>query len=66
MALQTNPNLNNQIIYELSVQNLTEQHNFQGVMDDLDRIQALGVDVVWLMPIHPRGEKMRLGPCGSP
>lgn len=66
MALQTNPNLNAQIIYELSVQNHTETHDFAGVIRDLDRICDLGVDVVWLMPIHPRGEKMRFGVCGSP
>ena len=66
MALQTNPNLNAQIIYELSVQNHTETHDFAGVIRDLDRIRDLGVDVVWLMPIHPRGEKMRFGVCGSP
>ena len=38
MALQTNPNLNAQIIYELSVQNHTETHDFAGVIRDLDRI----------------------------
>lgn len=66
MAVQTNPALQSQIIYELSVQNLTQQHNFEGVIADLDRIKDLGVDVVWLMPIHPRGEKMKFGVCGSP
>ena len=66
MAQQTNPALNSLIIYELSVMNLTEKHNFDGVIDELDRIRDLGVDVVWLMPIHPRGEKMKFGECGSP
>ena len=66
MALQTNWELNNKIIYELSVKNFSPSGDFQGVIDDLDRIKALGVDVVWLMPIHPRGEKMKFGICGSP
>lgn len=66
MALQTNRELNNKIIYELSVKNFSPSGDFQGVIDDLDRIRALGVDVVWLMPIHPRGEKMKFGICGSP
>lgn len=66
MALQTNPNLNAQIIYELSVQNHTETHDFAGVIRDLDRIRDLGVDVVWLMPIHPRGEKMRFASAAPP
>jgi glycosidase len=32
----------------------------------LDELKDLGVDVLWLMPIHPIGEKMRKGPIGSP
>ena len=66
MAKQTKKSINNLIIYELNIQTLTEGHDFRGVIDDLDRIKALGVDVVWLMPIHPRGEKNKLGKYGSP
>jgi hypothetical protein len=33
---------------------------------DLPRIQAMGVDVVWLMPIHPIGRVHRKGKLGSP
>ena len=33
---------------------------------DLDRIRALGTDVIWLMPIHPIGQKERKGDLGSP
>jgi glycosidase len=33
---------------------------------DLPRIRSLGVDVVWLMPIHPIGEDGRKGSRGSP
>ncbi len=66
MAKQTNKQLNNAVIYELSVQNLTDEGGFRGVIGDLDRIKALGVDVVWLMPIHPRGELNKLGTYGSP
>ena len=36
MAKQTNPNLNNLVIYELSVQNLTDQGDFDGVIGDLE------------------------------
>jgi cyclomaltodextrinase / maltogenic alpha-amylase / neopullulanase len=33
----------------------------------LDRLhQQLGVDVVWLMPIHPIGQVKRKGTFGSP
>lgn len=33
---------------------------------DLDRIKALGTDIIWLLPIHPTGEKHRKGTLGSP
>ena len=33
---------------------------------DLDRIRGLGTDIIWLMPIHPTGEKCRKGTLGSP
>ena len=32
----------------------------------MDRIAASGADVLWLMPIHPIGEKNRKGSLGSP
>ncbi len=32
------------------------QGKFTEVEDDLERIQALGVDVIWFMPIHPIGQ----------
>ena len=31
------------------------------VIPDLDRIKALGTDIIWLMPIHPIGEKKQKG-----
>ncbi len=36
------------------------------VTADLARIAALGVDVLYLMPIHPIGEAGRKGAMGSP
>jgi len=36
------------------------------VIDDLKRIKALGVDVIYLLPIHPIGRKDRKGSVGSP
>ena len=42
------------------------QGDFAGVTADLLRIKALGVDVIWLMPIHPIGRVQRKGSLGSP
>jgi maltooligosyltrehalose synthase len=36
------------------------------VESGLDRIRKLGIDAIWLMPIHPTGVKKRKGPLGSP
>ncbi len=54
------------IIYEVFVRNHTREGSFQALIPDLNRIKGLGVDVVWLMPIHPIGKVNRKGTLGSP
>lgn len=54
------------ILYEIFVRNFSESEDFDGIMKKLDDIEALGVDCIWLMPIHPIGEKNRKGEWGSP
>lgn len=66
MPADTNPMLQKQVIYSVFVRNHTKEGTFLSVIPDLDRIRDLGVDVVWLMPIHPTGEKGRKGTLGSP
>jgi glycosidase len=53
-------------IYEVNVRAFSPTGDFQGVTAGLDRIQAVGTDVVWLMPIHPVGVLNRKGSLGSP
>jgi glycosidase len=53
-------------LYELFVRDFSETGDFQGVVAGLDRVQATGAEVVWLMPIHPIGEVRRKGTLGSP
>jgi glycosidase len=53
-------------LYEVFVQDFSPQGNLRGVLDGLDRIEAAGADVVWLMPIHPIGVLNRKGTLGSP
>jgi len=57
--------LRNVVIYEIYVRNHSQQGNFQAVVNDLLRIKALGVDYIWLMPIHPIGKVNRKGSLGS-
>lgn len=56
----------NRVIYEVNVHAYSETHNFKGLENDLERLKDIGVDIVWLMPIHPIGEVNRQGELGSP
>ncbi|NQT63492.1 MAG: hypothetical protein HQ556_11080 [Candidatus Marinimicrobia bacterium] len=53
-------------IYEVFVRQHSQEGTFQGLIKDLDRIKALGIDLVWLMPVHPIGLENRKGSIGSP
>jgi len=55
----------NKVIYEVNVRNYSSQ-GFNGVKNDLQRLKDLGVDIIWLMPIHPIGVEKRSGSLGSP
>ena len=48
------------------VRNHTPEGTFRALEEDLDRLRALGTDIVWLMPIHPIGKEGRKGTLGSP
>lgn len=66
MAKNTTKAYRNQIMYSVFVRNHSAEGTFEGVRRDLDRIKCLGVDVIWLLPIHPIGEVSRKGTLGSP
>ncbi len=52
-------------IYELNVRQFTEQGTLPAAAAHLPRLRELGVDIVWLMPIHPIGVERRKGTLGS-
>ncbi len=66
MAFDTDKRLRNQVMYSVFVRNYSQEGTFEGVRKDLQRIKDLGVDIIWLMPVHPLGEKARKGVLGSP
>ena len=66
MAVDTKKSLRNQVLYSIYVRNYSKEGTFAAVQADLDRIKALGTDIIWLLPIHPTGEKNRKGSLGSP
>jgi glycosidase len=53
------------VIYEVFTRDFSPAGDFQGVIDGLDRIRAMNVNVIWLMPIHPVGLVNRKGLLGS-
>lgn len=66
MAIDTNASLRRSVIYELYVRSHTPEGTFRAVEPDLDRIRALGTDIVWFMPIHPIGVLNKKGSLGCP
>ena len=66
MAHNTDNNLRNQVIYSIYVRNHTPEGTFAAVAEDLDRIKELGVDIIWLLPVHPIGIKGKKGTLGCP
>ena len=53
-------------LYEVNVRDFSQTGDLRGVTAGLDRIQASGATVIWLMPIHPVGVVNRKGTLGSP
>ena len=53
------------VIYEANVRQATPSGTFKAFEAELPRLKELGVDIVWLMPIHPISEDQRKGKLGS-
>ena len=66
MAKQTDIRLRGDVIYSIYVRNHTPEGTFNAILPDLDRIKALGTDIIWFMPIHPIGVKGKKGSLGCP
>ncbi|GGK60763.1 alpha-amlyase [Rufibacter glacialis] len=55
----------NATIYEVNIRQYTPEGTFKAFEAHLPRLKKMGVDILWLMPIHPIGEKNRKGTLGS-
>jgi len=55
----------NSIVYEMNIRQYTPEGTFAAAQAELPRLKELGVDILWLMPIHPIGVKERKGTLGS-
>jgi 1,4-alpha-glucan branching enzyme len=54
------------VIYEIFPRTFSASGDFKGVTARLDELKTLGVNVLWLMPIHPLGQEKKKGSIGSP
>ena len=52
-------------IYEVNIRQFTPEGTFKAFAEHVPRLKKMGVDILWLMPIHPIGEKNRKGSLGS-
>ena len=56
----------NAVLYQLNTRQFSAEGTLRAAQQQLPRLRALGVDIIWLMPIHPIGAKNRKGTLGSP
>jgi glycosidase len=54
------------VLYQLNTRQFTPEGTFRAAQAQLPRLAAMGVDIIWLMPIHPIGIEKRKGTLGSP
>ena len=56
----------NAVLYQINTRQFTQEGTFRAAERELPRLKTLGVDILWLMPVHPIGGKNRKGTLGSP
>jgi len=49
------PDNRDAVIYQVNIRCFSSTHNFKGVINRLDNIKALGINVIYLMPVYPIG-----------
>lgn len=52
-------------IYEVNLRQFSEGGTIKEFSEHLERLNKLGVGILWFMPIHPIGEVNRKGTLGS-
>jgi len=66
MAQDTKVTLRSLNFYQIFLRQHTKEGTFLSLIDDLPRIKTLGMDFIYLLPIHPIGVEHRKGSVGSP
>ena len=55
----------NMTVYEVNIRQYTPEGTFNAFSTHLPKLKELGIELLWIMPIHPVGEKNRKGTLGS-
>ncbi len=53
------------VLYEVNIRQYTEEGTFKAFEEHLPRLKAMGVNTLWLMPVHPISVTERKGTLGS-
>ena len=68
-TLTTRPSpdwLRSSVVYEIFPRDFSSAGDLNTITARLDELKDLGVNILWLMPIHPVGQLMKKGTLGSP
>jgi glycosidase len=52
-------------IYEVNIRQYTKEGTIEAFIQHLPRLKKMGVNIIWLMPMHPIGKTNRKGSLGS-
>ncbi len=53
------------VMYEVNIRQFSTEGTFNAFASHLPRLKDLGIEIIWLMPIHPIGVVNRKGELGS-
>lgn len=54
------------VMYEVNLRQFSDTGDVEGFRQQLPRLKALGVGILWFMPVHPIGVEGRVRDLGSP
>ncbi|WKN41344.1 alpha-amylase family glycosyl hydrolase [Tunicatimonas pelagia] len=52
-------------VYEVNIRQHTAEGTLSAFIDDMPRLQEMGIGILWIMPVQPIGKKNRKGTLGS-
>jgi glycosidase len=58
--------LRSSVVYEIFPRDFSKEGDLNAITARLDELKDFGVNILWLMPIHPIGQEKKKGSLGSP